>query len=177
MSRTTTSPATAVRAHHRTTAYQIPSTAPPWNPLPPPPLSWTNRAEVRAHCRLFPARSSPERRCPHGPPWPALHRALPSHLVLVSPFPSRLDAHVTMLPGKVVPSCRNMAAHRRDMAAAGARTWPHSSTSPQPLLVASLGPPWLQGANAHLSWPSSGQSSPAHHRAPPPSRRHHGCRS
>jgi hypothetical protein len=121
-----------------------------------------------------PAQSSPECHRPHGPPWPALHRALPSHLVLVSPSPSRHDAHVLTLPGKVLPSHRNTTAHRRAMAAVGARTWSGSSTSPQPSLLALLGPPWLLGADAHLSWPSSGRSSPVHHCVPPPS--HHARR-
>jgi hypothetical protein len=39
-------------AHHRTTIHQISPNAPPCTPIPPPPLNWANRVEVRAHCRI-----------------------------------------------------------------------------------------------------------------------------
>jgi hypothetical protein len=164
----------AVRARHCTTSHYTTSTAPPPPHAPCRPPLWSNRARVRAHCRLLPARSSPVHRRPHGPPRPALLSALPSHLALVPPSPSPVDASVMTLSGSVFPSRWNTAAHRRAMATANARTWPRSSTSPRSSLVASLGPPRLQGADAPLSWPSSGRSSSAHHRAPPPSRHRHG---
>jgi hypothetical protein len=59
------------------------------------------------------------------------------------PSPSHLDAHMKTLQGKVLPSHRNTAVHRRAMAAAVARTRSPSSTSPWPSLVALLGLPWL----------------------------------
>jgi hypothetical protein len=164
----------AVCTRHCTTGRYTTSTAPPPPHAPCRPTLWSNRARVRVHCRLLPTRSSPAHRRPHGPPRPALLSALPSHLDLVPPSPSPIDASVMTLSGNVFPSRRNTAAHRRDMAAADARTWPRSSTSPWSSLVASLGRPRLQGDDAPLGWPSSGQSSSAHHRAPPPSRRCHG---
>jgi hypothetical protein len=159
----------AVRAHHRTTGRFTTSTAlpPPHAPCRPP--IWSNRARVRAHCQLLPTRSSPAHRRPHGPPRPALLSALSAHLTLVPPSPSLVDAAVMMLLGNVLPSRRNTVVPRRDMAAADARTWPRSSTPSRSSLVASLGPPRLQGADAPLGWPSSGRSSPTHHRAPSPS--------
>jgi hypothetical protein len=144
------SSAATMRARHRTTGHYTTPTAPPPPPEPHRPLLWSNRARVRAHCRLFPARSSPARCCPHGPPWPALLSALPSHLALVLPSPSRLDASVMTLPGNVFPSRRKTAAHRRAMAACGARTRSRSSTSPRSSIGVSLGLPWLWEADAHL---------------------------
>jgi hypothetical protein len=157
----------AVHARHRTTGRFTASTA-----LPPPhapcrPSIWSNRARVRAHCQLLPTRSSPTHRRPHDPPWPELLSAPPSHLALVPPSPSPVDASVMTLLGNVFLSRRNTAAHRHAMAAADARMRPRSSTSPRSSLVASLGPPRLQGADAPLGWPSSGRSSPAHHHQAP----------
>jgi hypothetical protein len=127
-------------SHHRP-LHHVHSPPPPHAPCRP--SLWSNRARVRAHCRLLPARSSLTRRRPHGHLQPALLSALPSHLALVPPSPSPVDASMMTLPGNVFLSRRNTAAHHRDMAAADARTWPCSSTSPRSSLVASFGPPRL----------------------------------
>jgi hypothetical protein len=133
----------AVRARHRTTGWFTMSTAPPPPHTPCRPPIWSNRARVRAHCQLFPARSSPVHRRPHGPPWPALLSTLSTHLTLVPPSPSLVDAAVMTLPGNVLPSHRNTVVPHHDMAAADARTRPRSSTPSRSSLVASLGPPRL----------------------------------
>jgi hypothetical protein len=167
----------AVHTRHRTTGRFTTSTAPPPPHAPCRPSIWSNRARVRAHCRLLTMRSSPAHRHPHGPPRPVLLSALSAHLTLVPPSPSLVDAAVMTLPGNVLPSRRNTAAPRHDMAATYARMRPHSSAPFQSSLVASLGLPRLQGADAPLGWPSSSRSSLEHHCVPSPSRRRHGHRS
>jgi hypothetical protein len=107
---TTTSPAVAVRVHHRTTAYQTLPTALPWTLLPPPPLSWANRVEIRPHCRLFPARVLPPHHRHHGPPWPAHLRHSLTSLTPVPTSSTRVDAHGKMLPPEIV--CRNRNGSR-----------------------------------------------------------------
>jgi hypothetical protein len=123
---------TAARTHHCASIHQITPIALPSPHEPRQPLCWSSRAQGKWHCRLFPARSSPEHHRLHGPPWLARHWALPSHLIPVSYSPSRLDAMAKMSPSELVRSRRNTAAHRHDMAATGARTRPCSSTSPSP---------------------------------------------
>jgi hypothetical protein len=81
---------------------------------------------------------------------------------------------VMMLPQMPAKPDRNTAAHCRAMATGEVLTRPCYSTPSRSSLVASLGLPRLQGAYASLCWPSSGRSSPAHHRAPSPSRHRHG---
>jgi hypothetical protein len=112
---------------------------------------------------------------PHdGSPWPAQHRAPPLSLARVPSSLSPVDALVMTLPQMPAKPNRNAAAHYRAMAAHEVLMWPRYSTPSRSSLVASLGPPRLQGADAPLCWPSSSRSSPAHHRAPSPSRRRHG---
>jgi hypothetical protein len=76
-------------AHHRTTVHQISPNAPPWTPLPPPPLSWANRVEVRAHCRIR-----------HRPPRTFLAGAPPCHgrTPLASPHLPSLVFRVCLEP-------------------------------------------------------------------------------
>jgi hypothetical protein len=144
------SSAAIVRAHRHVAASQTPSIAPLGTPPPPPSLTRANCAEVRGTLPFPPPRDLVGVRPRDGSPWPAQHRAPPLSLAHVPSSLPPIDALVMTLPQMPAKPDRNTTAHYCAMAADEVLMRPHYSAPSRSSLVASLGPPRLQGADASL---------------------------